>query len=105
MERIQAYCHQVGASAERGSFAFGSPLFVAISGIASAIGNGIQNQETYDRCMTYHGFVRSEPGAVAPTSYRPEPTAQPEPRYEVDQPETAARGVQPVRFKRYRPGG
>jgi len=105
MERVQAVCHQVGASAERGHFAFGSPLFVAISGIASAIGNGIEHQQAYDNCMTYYGFVRSDSAAVTPNVYRTAPAGRMETSEESQPSYAAPHAAQTIQYKRYKLGG
>lgn len=104
MERVRAYCEEVGASAESGQFAFGSPLFVALAGIGNAIGNGIAHQRAYDDCMTVNGYVRSD------ASFTPEPVAgtQPSvnarPRFVVERRVPASNNVGSIRYKRYKLG-
>ena len=60
LERIRAYCDEVGAQAERGHFVFGSPGFVLGAGIGAAIRRNLDHQRAFDNCMTMHGYVRTD---------------------------------------------
>ena len=60
VERLQAYCDEVGAQAEQGYFAFGSPMFVLGAGIGAKIRRNIDHQRAFDNCMQSHGYVRTD---------------------------------------------
>jgi FtsP/CotA-like multicopper oxidase with cupredoxin domain len=55
--------------AEKGTFAFGRPAFVAGAAIGSAIGNAVRQNTAYNACMETQGFVAvdEQQKAVAPT--------------------------------------
>jgi hypothetical protein len=50
-------CKLVAMGAERGTFAFGRPAFVAGAAIGSAIGNAVRQNTAYNACMEAQGFV------------------------------------------------
>jgi hypothetical protein len=104
MERVRAYCEEVGASAERGEFAFGSPLFVALAGIGNAIGNGVAHQRAYDNCMTVNGYVRSDAAFSPDAGAAAQQSVNPQPRYVAERRAAAPSAVGTIRYKRYKLG-
>lgn len=70
MERVTAYCDEAAAQAERGHFAFGSPMFVAGAGIGAAIRRSIDHQRAFDNCMTMHGYAKVDGDGDAPVQTR-----------------------------------
>jgi hypothetical protein len=104
MESVRAYCEEFGASAERGSFAFGSPLFVLAAGIGSLIGNSIEHQRAYENCMTVHGYIRSAASVGAETDAGTDRGVRAAPGFSAEQSVATPTSVRTVRYKRYKLG-
>jgi hypothetical protein len=59
----EAQCSLMAMGAERGTFVFGSPAFVAGASIGSAIGNAIRTSIVKEKCLTINGWknIRTAP--------------------------------------------